>query len=343
MRLDRLAGSRASSSISSSSTWSRPAVSTIRTSRPCARACSSAFAATATGSRSSRRGRPEPGSARPSCSSWSIAAGRWRSQAASAGRLPLLLAQAERELRRRRRLARALEAGEQDDGRRTAGERELRAPLAHERGQLLVHDLHDLLAGRQALHHLGAERALLDPREELLDDLEVDVRLEQREADLAQSLLEVLLGEHAAPAEAAEDPLELVGERVEHEPRIVGAATRPPSGGTCPGATFRRDRRARRAHGDDPCPTEGSRIREDAADVLLDGTLADDERVRDRSVGPSFGHECQNLALAPRQVVQAFPDKGWETTSGSITAPRAATRSTASANSCTSAMRSFSR
>ena len=50
----------------------------------------------------------------PSCSSWSIAAGRCRSAATRPGLRPWL-AQRERELRGGRRLARALEAGEQDD------------------------------------------------------------------------------------------------------------------------------------------------------------------------------------------------------------------------------------
>ena len=132
----------------------------------------------------------------------------------------------ERELRRRGRLARALEAGEQDHRRRPARERELRAPLPHQLGQLLVDDLHDLLAGRQALQHLGAERACLHAHEELLDDLEVDVGLEQREADLAQRLVEILLGEDPAVAQARENALELVGERVEHGFTLYGRGCR---------------------------------------------------------------------------------------------------------------------
>ena len=59
-------------------------------------------------------------------------------------RLPFL-AEEQRELGRRGRLPRALQAGEENDRRRTAGERELGASLAHDRGQLVVDDLHDLL------------------------------------------------------------------------------------------------------------------------------------------------------------------------------------------------------
>ena len=53
--------------------------------------------------------------------------------------------QEETELRSGGRLSRALEPREQDH-RRRAAEREPRVPGAHEAGQLLVDDLHDLLA-----------------------------------------------------------------------------------------------------------------------------------------------------------------------------------------------------
>ena len=47
-------------------------------------------------------------------------------------------------------------------------------------------------------------------------DLEVDVRLEQREADLAHRLVDVVLVQLAARADVGEHGLELVGEGVEH-------------------------------------------------------------------------------------------------------------------------------
>ncbi len=125
------------------------------------------------------------------------------------GRVPLL-AQEERELRGGRRLARALEAREQDHRRRTAGERELRVAAPHERGQLLVDDAHDLLPGREALRHVGAERPLAHPRDEVLHDLEVDVGLEQREADLAHGAGDRVLVEPAAAANVVQRLLEAV-------------------------------------------------------------------------------------------------------------------------------------
>ena len=61
-----------------------------------------------------------------------------------------------------------------------------------------------------------AERPLLDRRGELLDDLEVHVRLEQREPYLAHRLVDVVLGQLAARADVAEGGLEPVGKSVEH-------------------------------------------------------------------------------------------------------------------------------
>ena len=93
-----------------------------------------------------------------------------------------------------------------------AAEGELGVAAAHERDELLVDDLHDLLRRREALHDLGAERALLDVRHELAHDLEVDVGLEQRQADLAHGGVDVLGGELAVALEALHDALQAVGE-----------------------------------------------------------------------------------------------------------------------------------
>ena len=114
-----------------------------------------------------------------------------------------LLPQEQGELRGGRRLARALEAREQDHGRGPARERKLRAARAHQGRQLVVDDLHDLLAGLQALQDLLAEGALANLGDELLDDLEVDVGLEQREADLAHGAGDRLFVELAAAPKVA--------------------------------------------------------------------------------------------------------------------------------------------
>jgi hypothetical protein len=60
--------------------------------------------------------------------------------------------------------------------------------------------------------HVGAQSALLDRVREALDDLEVDVRLEQREPDLAHRGVDVVFGQRAAPTDLRERGLELVGQ-----------------------------------------------------------------------------------------------------------------------------------
>ena len=67
-------------------------------------------------------------------------------------------------------------------------------------------------------------RALLDAGDELLHHAQVDVGLEQREADLAHGLRDRLLVEPSASAEVAEGVLKLVGKCVEHGRRRVPAA-----------------------------------------------------------------------------------------------------------------------
>ena len=77
-------------------------------------------------------------------------------------------------------------------------------------------DLDDLLPRRQALRHLRAKGALLHRRDELLDDIEVDVGLEQCEADLADRRVDIVLAQTPARAQVAENAAESVGERVKH-------------------------------------------------------------------------------------------------------------------------------
>src|SRR2546428_8388568 len=53
--------------------------------------------------------------------------------------------------------------------------------------------------------HVLADRPHPHPLDELADDLEVDVRLQERHANLAQGFLDVLLGEASAASETVED------------------------------------------------------------------------------------------------------------------------------------------
>ena len=119
---------------------------------------------------------------------------------------PLALAlQQPRELPRRRRLPGTLKAGEHDDRRRLRRPRQRRRRAAEDLDQLVVDDLHDRLRRRERLAYLFAHRALAHPADERAHDVRVHVGLEQREPDLAQDFVDLLLGKTAAAAEAAED------------------------------------------------------------------------------------------------------------------------------------------
>ena len=61
-------------------------------------------------------------------------------------------------------------------------------------------------------------RLLADARDEVLDDLEVDVRLEQREPDLAHGGVDVGLADPAAAGQVAERLAQPLAEGVEHGP-----------------------------------------------------------------------------------------------------------------------------
>jgi len=70
-------------------------------------------------------------------------------------------------------------------------------------------DLAPLLVGRGGRDHL-AERLLLHPGEEALGDVELDVGLEERDADVAQGVIDVRLASSALPVSlcfAARNPL----------------------------------------------------------------------------------------------------------------------------------------
>ena len=64
--------------------------------------------------------------------------------------------------------------------------------------ELFVHDLHDLLAGGQALHDLLGERPFPDPGEEVVGDLHRDVGIQQGSPHLAQGVVHLLRVELAS-------------------------------------------------------------------------------------------------------------------------------------------------
>ena len=114
------------------------------------------------------------------------------------------------------RLTGTLEAGQHDHRRRLLGELEPPPLAAEHLDQLLVDDLDDLLGRVQRLGDLGAAGPLLDGRDEALDHRQRDVRLQQREADLARGGVDVGVGEPALAAELGEDPGQAVTQGVKH-------------------------------------------------------------------------------------------------------------------------------
>ena len=118
--------------------------------------------------------------------------------------LAIALLEAIGDLGRRRRLARALQAGHQDGDRRRGVEIDrlgIRAEHAH---QLVIDDLDDHLAGRHRLDDVLADRLGLHRLGEVLDHVERDVGFQQRAAHLAHGLGDVAVGQRATPRQLVE-------------------------------------------------------------------------------------------------------------------------------------------
>ena len=99
--------------------------------------------------------------------------------------------QAAGELGAGGRLAGAVEPADEDAGGRVEIKRHLVA--TEQRGEFVVEDLDDLFAGFDRLHHVFAHRLVLHPGDEVLGDAELDIGLEQGDADLAQRVGDVFL------------------------------------------------------------------------------------------------------------------------------------------------------
>ena len=134
--------------------------------------------------------------------------------------MPPLLRQPLRELARRRGLAGALQAQEQDDARPFRGGLKSALAVAKQRDHLVADDLDDLLRGREAAEDslVLAEGAIADPVDKRLDDLEVDVGFEKRQPDLTQGGFDSLRRQTRFSPETLEDVLEPCAERLEHNP-----------------------------------------------------------------------------------------------------------------------------
>ncbi len=112
-----------------------------------------------------------------------------------------------RQLAGGRRLARTLQSGHEHDRRRLRGELDLGGVAAQDLDQFIAENLDDLLGGRKRGRHLLADRLFLDVIDQLLDDFEVDVGFEQRQANCAQRLLNVFFIEGGLAAQGLERAL----------------------------------------------------------------------------------------------------------------------------------------
>ncbi len=82
--------------------------------------------------------------------------------------------------------------------------------VAEDVDEFVVDDFDDLLGGRERGGDFFADGAGADVLDELGDDGEVDVGLEEGEADLAEGVGDVLVGDGALAAEGLEGTLEFV-------------------------------------------------------------------------------------------------------------------------------------
>ncbi len=110
----------------------------------------------------------------------------------------------------------ALEAGHQNNGGRLGGELEPGGVLAEQGNELVANDLDDLFGGREGGEDLLPDGLGADLFDQILDDVEVDVGFEQRDADLAQGFGDIFFRERALAAEVFEGALELVSQILKH-------------------------------------------------------------------------------------------------------------------------------
>ena len=179
----------------------RPAVSRITTSRP------GAWRPRRPRGRCRGRGVPRRAIDRhvellPSVWSWSAAAGRYGSAATSSGRRPSLTSGGRAWPRSSSCPSPAGRPARRPPGCPSGGRSGRRPTGASTSSSWTI--LTTCWPAVRLSRTSRADGLLAHPGDEVLDDLEVDVRLEQREADLAHGGVDVGLGDPAAAGQAAE-------------------------------------------------------------------------------------------------------------------------------------------
>jgi len=102
-----------------------------------------------------------------------------------------------------------------EDALRTAAELQVGVRGAQQRDQFIVDDLDHLLARLDRLDDFGADRLLPHRLDEILRDLEIHVRIQQRHAHVAQGVGHVIFADATLAGQVAEDVLQLAAEGIE--------------------------------------------------------------------------------------------------------------------------------
>ncbi len=124
---------------------------------------------------------------------------------------PHAFAEPQGQLARGGGLAGALQADHQDRYRRRGVQVDRDGALAAQRlDHHVIDDLDDLLAGRDGGQDLGADGALAHLGDEVAHHGQRHVGVQQRQADFAECLGDVGLGQRTATAQAVEYPGQLV-------------------------------------------------------------------------------------------------------------------------------------
>ena len=118
--------------------------------------------------------------------------------------LALLGADQPRQLRHVGGLTGALQAHHHNDAGGLGGVGQPGVGAAHQRGQLLVDDLDDLLPRRETVQNVLPHGLFADAGHKVLDDFVADVRFQQRHAHLAHGQADILLADAALAAQVLE-------------------------------------------------------------------------------------------------------------------------------------------
>ena len=129
--------------------------------------------------------------------------------------LLVALGEAARQLAGGGGLARALQADHKDRHRGGGVQVDWFRLRAQHLDQLVMDDLHHHLARRDRAQHFLADGLLAGLGNEILHHRQGDIGLQQRHAHFAHDLLDVALGEGAAPLQSLEHIAELAGQAVE--------------------------------------------------------------------------------------------------------------------------------